>query len=161
MLTLKSNYGTTTEKLLYIQTGLNLISSHFPILRSTQIISLTRNHLLHNLRQIMSTPRLIMTTITRNMLYCLTSWWLPILHLPLQLINHCSKFLLVDVLAIRQHLLPSRNQVYLMTHPQLCALARSHIQLHLHTPPLPGRASSCHRSHLSRCLFFKGGGIGS
>jgi hypothetical protein len=154
----KSNYATTTEKLLYIPTGLNLISSHSPILRSTQIISLTRNHLLHNLCKMMSTPCLMMTKITRNTFYCLTSWRLLILHLPLQLINHRSKFLLVNVLAICQLLLPSRNQVYLTTHPQLCALAHAHTQVRLHTSPPPSRASSCRRSRLSRCLFFKGGG---
>ncbi len=39
----------------------------------------------------------------------LPSFLEAILHLPLQLISHGNKFLLVDVLEIRQLLLPSRN----------------------------------------------------
>jgi hypothetical protein len=93
---------------------LKLILLHSPTLRSTRIISPARNHLLNNLRKIMSTPGLRTTTITRNKFYCPASWRLPILHLPLQLINHRKqKFPLVDVLKIRQLLLLSRNQFYL------------------------------------------------
>jgi len=158
----KSNYDTTIEKLLCMQTGSNLILSHSQTLCFTRIISPTRNQLLNNLRKITSTPRLMTTTITHNKFYCPASWRLPILHLPLLLIHRRKqKFPLVYVLKICQLLLLSCNKFYLTTHPRQCALAHAHTRAHLHTPPPPKCASSCHRSRLAAACFARGGGIGS
>ncbi len=157
MQTLKFYYDTTTEKLSFTQTGLNLILSLFQILHSTRMISQLRHHQLTNLHKLIPTPRLMMTTTQRKTIYCPPSCRLHIWHLPLQLLSPRRKFLLDTVPASRPVCLPSHHLFYLTKHLLLCALARAHSPLCPHTLLLPGSTFSCRRLHLSRCLFLKGG----
>ena len=106
-------------------------------------------------------PLLPADFITLQQIYCLTYRRLPILHLPLQLLNHRKQiFPLVNVLKLPRLLLPLHTIFYLMTRFLLCALACAHTPARLHTPLPPKCASSCHKSGFSRCPFCKGVGIG-
>ena len=122
----KSCYDTITKKLSFTLIGLNLILSLSPILRSTRMISLHRLSRLTNPRSRLLFNHLMMTFTPRKTIYCLHSWRLPILYLPLQLLNRRRKFLLAAVFASCPAHLLLHNLCRSTKHLPLCALARAH-----------------------------------